>query len=161
MRNNKRATCFATLRQDELNNDVARFTTHIKPVLQQIRLLTGLMWVVKRATSIFNSFCSNVAKQVARFLLPVFPYFNKFNGANCNSCYVGETRRHFHTSELINLQTCLNINRVRSCGLFFLESLYSINSNFTNMSRKALFLYIMFMCDENIINLSASYIEIF
>ena len=40
-----------------------------------------------------------------------------------------------------------------------LESLYSINSNFTNMSCKALFLYIMSMCDENIINLSASYIE--
>ena len=41
----------------------------------------------------------------------------------------------------------------------FLDSLYSINSNFTNMSYKALFLYIMSMCDENIINLSASYIE--
>ena len=41
----------------------------------------------------------------------------------------------------------------------FLESLYSINSNFTNMSCKTLFLYIMSMCDENIINLSASYIE--
>ena len=38
----KRATCFATLLQNELNTDVARFTTHIKPVLQQIRLLTGL-----------------------------------------------------------------------------------------------------------------------
>ena len=32
-------------------------------------------------------------------------------------------------------------------------------SNFTNMSCKALFLYIMSMCDENIINLSAFYIE--
>ena len=40
--NKKRATCLATLLQNELNNDVARFTTHIKPVLQQIRLLTGL-----------------------------------------------------------------------------------------------------------------------
>ena len=28
--------------QNELNNDVGRFTTHIKPVLQQIKLLTGL-----------------------------------------------------------------------------------------------------------------------
>ena len=28
-------------------------------------------WVVKRATSVFNWFCSNVAKRVARFLLPV------------------------------------------------------------------------------------------
>ena len=40
--NKKPATCFATLLQNELNSDVARFTTHIKPVLQQIRLLTGL-----------------------------------------------------------------------------------------------------------------------
>ena len=28
--------------QNEMKSDVARFTTHIKPVLQQIRLLTGL-----------------------------------------------------------------------------------------------------------------------
>ena len=28
-------------KQKELNNDVARFTTHIKPVLKQIKLLTG------------------------------------------------------------------------------------------------------------------------
>ena len=35
------------------------------------------MWVVKRATSLLNSFCSNVAKQVACFLLPVFPYLKK------------------------------------------------------------------------------------
>ena len=40
--NKKRATCLATLLQNKLNRDVARFTKHIKPVLQQIRLLTGL-----------------------------------------------------------------------------------------------------------------------
>ena len=40
--NKKRATCFATLLQNGLNSDVVRFTTHIKPVLQQIWLLTGL-----------------------------------------------------------------------------------------------------------------------
>ena len=38
----KHATCFATLLQNELRGYVPRFTTHIKPVLQQIRLLTGL-----------------------------------------------------------------------------------------------------------------------
>ena len=32
------------------------------------------MLVVKRTTSLFNSLCSNVARQVALFLLPVFPY---------------------------------------------------------------------------------------
>ena len=42
MGNKKHAICHATLLQNELNNDVAHFTTHIKPVLQQIRLLTGL-----------------------------------------------------------------------------------------------------------------------
>ena len=41
----KRATCLATLLQNKVNSDVPRSTTHIKPVLQQIRLLTGLnMW---------------------------------------------------------------------------------------------------------------------
>jgi len=42
MGNKRRATCRATLLQNELNSDVARFTTHTKPVSQQIRLLTGL-----------------------------------------------------------------------------------------------------------------------
>ena len=38
----KRATYLATLLYNKLNSDIARFATHIKPVLQQIRLLTGL-----------------------------------------------------------------------------------------------------------------------
>ena len=42
MGNKKRVTCFATLLQKELNSDVARLTIHIKPLLQQIRSLTGL-----------------------------------------------------------------------------------------------------------------------
>ena len=45
-----------------------------KPVNNLVCCKTGLMWVVKRATSLFNSFCSNVARQVARFLSPVFLY---------------------------------------------------------------------------------------
>ena len=60
MGDKKRATCFATLLHSDVNNLIC--------------CKTGLMWVVKRATSLFNSFCSNVARQVARFLLPVFPY---------------------------------------------------------------------------------------
>ena len=32
--NRNYATCLATLLQNELTSDVARFTTHIKPVLQ-------------------------------------------------------------------------------------------------------------------------------
>ena len=49
-----------------------------KPINNLICCKTGLMWVVKRATLLFNLFCSNVAKQVARFLLPVFPYLKLF-----------------------------------------------------------------------------------
>ena len=45
-----------------------------KPVNNLICCKTGLMWVVKRAKSLFNLFCGNVVRQVARFLLPVFPY---------------------------------------------------------------------------------------
>ena len=38
-----------------------------------------LMWVGKRTTSLFNTFCSNVAKQVVRLLLPVFPYLKSYS----------------------------------------------------------------------------------
>ena len=72
MGNRKHATCHATMLQNELISDVARFTIHNKPVLQQIRLLTGLNWVIKRATSLFNLFYSNVAKQVTRFWCPFY-----------------------------------------------------------------------------------------
>ena len=48
-----------------------RATKNVQLVLQHY-CKTAL--VIKRATSLFNSFCSNVARQVARFLLPVFPY---------------------------------------------------------------------------------------
>ena len=70
--NKKRATCLATLLQNELNSDVARFTEHIKPVNKLICCKTDLMWLVKRATSLFKLFYSNVARQVAHFLLPFF-----------------------------------------------------------------------------------------
>ena len=46
---------FATLLQNELNSDVARFTTHIKPVLKQIRLQGLFSCVVKRATSLYRT----------------------------------------------------------------------------------------------------------
>ena len=65
--NKKCVTCFATLLQNELNSDVARFTTHIKPVLQQIRLLcigqieasTSPPRVTPWAFDVFQNYCSN------------------------------------------------------------------------------------------------------
>ena len=69
----KHATCVATLLQNELTGYVARFTTHIKHVVQQIRLLRFTTWVVKRTTSLFNSICSNYCKTSCTFLLAILP----------------------------------------------------------------------------------------
>ena len=40
--NKKKFNLSATLLHSELNSDFVRFATNIKPLLQQIRLLTGL-----------------------------------------------------------------------------------------------------------------------
>ena len=71
--NKKPATYFATLLQNELKSHVARFTTHIKPVLQQIRLLTGLNMGGKTCNIAIQLVLLIVAKQVARFLLSPQP----------------------------------------------------------------------------------------
>ena len=68
--NKKHATCFATLPQNEMQSDVERFTTLVKPVSHQIRLLTGLN--VGGKTCNIASFFSNVPKQVACFFCPFF-----------------------------------------------------------------------------------------
>ena len=67
----------ATLPQNELNNDVARLTqpTSFKLVNNLICWKIGLMWLVKRATLLFNSFCRNVAKQFARSCCPFYRTF--------------------------------------------------------------------------------------
>ena len=70
----------------------------------------------------------------------------------CPLCNRSEIGDEFHY-----LLKCTHASLSHIRGIF-LESLYSINSN-TNMSCKALFLYIMSMCDQNILNLSVSYIE--
>ena len=54
--NKKRAIFFATLLQNELNNDVVCFTPREKKNLQQIGLSVGGIL----ATSLMNSFCTNV-----------------------------------------------------------------------------------------------------
>ena len=60
--------------QNELNSNVARFTIHVKPVLQQIRLLTGLNVGGKVRNIAIQLVLQqyNVARNVARFLLPLF-----------------------------------------------------------------------------------------
>ena len=69
----KRTTCFVTLLQNELESDVARFTTHVQTCLatNQVSLKGGKTGNISQFS---NSFCTNVAKQVARFLFPVLPY---------------------------------------------------------------------------------------
>ena len=65
--NKKRATCFATLLQNKLKRQVARFTTHVQPDLLQDRFDLG-----GKAQSRYST-----CKQAACFWLPVFPYLNK------------------------------------------------------------------------------------
>ena len=72
----KRATCFATLLENLLYSDVARFTTHVQTCFAATK---GC------ATSLFKSFCSNTAKQVARFCCPIYRAFTRlFCGFSVN-----------------------------------------------------------------------------
>ena len=72
--NKRHETCFATLPQNEVQSDVAHFTTQFKPVFQQIRLLTGLNVGGKTCNIVFQPVLQHVAKQITFFLLPVFQY---------------------------------------------------------------------------------------
>ena len=54
-KNGQHSTCLATLLQNVLKSDAARFITLIKSVLQQIRLLTGLNVVSKTRTHRFSA----------------------------------------------------------------------------------------------------------
>ena len=69
----KHATCLATLLKNELNSDVALFkTTHIKPVLQQIRLLTGSN-VAGKTRNIASQFVlQQCCQQVGRFCYSLY-----------------------------------------------------------------------------------------
>ena len=66
----------------------------------------------------------------------------------CNCSEIGDKFQY--------LLKCTHSSLSHMRGIFF-KSLYSINSNFRNRSYKALFLYIMSMCDQNILNVRASY----
>ena len=67
----KRTTCFATLLQNKFNSHVERFTTH------ESNRSCNKMWVLEHATSLLNSFCSNVAKQAARLCCPFYRTFKR------------------------------------------------------------------------------------
>ena len=54
MGSKKHPTCLASLLQNELNSDVARFAIHIKPLLQQIRLFTDLNTACKTCIIAFQ-----------------------------------------------------------------------------------------------------------
>ena len=73
-RHNTRLRRYLLLLQNQLNSDVARFTTHIKPVLQQIRLLTGLTVGCKTRhiaiQLVLQQCCRTSYTFVARFYAP-------------------------------------------------------------------------------------------
>ena len=66
-RNKKQATCLATLLQKELNNGVARFTTHINLSCNKSGCWQVWTSMVKHATPLFNSFCPKFGKTSCTF----------------------------------------------------------------------------------------------
>ena len=78
--NKKRATCFETLLQNVRKSDVARFTTLIKPILQQIR------GSINPAPSLYHAYFQARIKNSAEFLrdsyvaVLQFKWITKFNG---------------------------------------------------------------------------------
>ena len=59
--------------KNKLNRDVVRFTTHIKPVLPQIRLLTVLNVDGKMPNSTFQLVVQQCCKTSCTLLLPILP----------------------------------------------------------------------------------------
>ena len=74
MGNKKRATCLATLQQNELYSDVARFTTNIKLVLHQIRLSTRFAAVSRNTLHVFFPRFSVPLQRKKRFQCVVKPF---------------------------------------------------------------------------------------
>ena len=70
--NKKRTTCLATLLQNKLNRDVAMLPEHIKPVLQQIRLLTGLNLSGKKPNIGFQLILQQCCKTSCTFFVAHF-----------------------------------------------------------------------------------------
>ena len=72
----KRATCFVTFLENELNSDVARCTIHALTNNQQIRLQGFISWVVKRATSAIQLILRQSCKKSCKFF--VYPFDRTF-----------------------------------------------------------------------------------
>ena len=72
LRRQKRSTCFATLQQNEVNSDVARFTTHVRTCLATNKVARFLLLGGKRRNIAIQFVWSKVAKQVARFCRPFY-----------------------------------------------------------------------------------------
>ena len=56
--------------QNDLNSNVAPFTTHEKNLIL-LQDMHDRTWAVKRTKWLFHLSCSNAAKKIVRFLLPV------------------------------------------------------------------------------------------
>ena len=72
----KCTSCLASLLQNELNSNVAHFTTHIKPVWQQIRLLTGLNMGGKTCNIAIQLVVQQCCKTSCLFCCPFFRTFS-------------------------------------------------------------------------------------
>ena len=77
-------------------------TTHVRTCLVTKKACEVFFFscLVKQATSLFNSLCSNVAKQVARFLLPVLPSESTLADWSLVSQKATKTEVFFYTREI-------------------------------------------------------------
>ena len=81
---------------------------------------------MRNISSLFNSFCSNVAKQVARFfLLPVFPYLLPF-GLLAQDDWLERCTRIVQMSSTVLIPASVNFFRLsfRNCIICVFNSDY-------------------------------------
>ena len=78
-----------------MNSDVARFTTLEKNLATLFVAGQFRTWLVKRATSLFDLFCSNVAKQFTRFFVA------RFSVALVKSRYIPNIPRESTAEEIL------------------------------------------------------------
>ena len=71
--------CFATLQQNELNSDVARFTTHVRTCIATNMAPSFFFVMINRATSLFNSFAATLQNKLHVLCCPFYYTLSTFD----------------------------------------------------------------------------------
>ena len=87
-----------------------------KPVNNQICCKSGLLWLVKRATYLLDSFCSNVARQVAGFCCPFRGGSRIFFRRGCTLLLLYFSTNEPHSFFFLQNTSCIRKPQVISGG---------------------------------------------